>query len=123
MKYSGFTFVGIKQHQVQSESPVESICSHLRRIHDDHRTSMKKEKLEMLLLFRLLLPSKDSERDIIIKEILNEYKKSYDSNHHISYRAKRYRKVKGKAKDGASTINKQKDGFYDKNMFCLSFCD
>ena len=84
---------------------------------------MTKEKLEMLLLFRLLSPSKDSERDMIVKQIMEQYQKEYNSNHHISYRAKRYREVKGKKKNGALSINKQKDGLYDRNMFCLSFCE
>ena len=35
---------------VQSESPVESVCFHFKKIYQDDRASMTKEKLEILLL-------------------------------------------------------------------------
>ena len=92
--YSDMRFLwNLAVSKMGSECIVESINSHLTRIYDDYRQSMDVGPLLNLLQSKLLLPTEENQKDIVVGAVNDEYRDNFDvhDDHHIGDRAKRYR--------------------------------
>ena len=76
---------------------VESICSSLKKIHTTDRHQLKKEAVEILIKLRLCLSTTKTQRDIVIKKVIAEYRRIHPttSSHKVSEKTKARRKKKG----------------------------
>ena len=83
---------------MQSESIVESICSSLKKTYTTDRHQLKKDALEILIKLRLCLPRTKAQRDIVIKKVIEEYRRRHpkSSSHKVSDKTKARRLKKGR---------------------------
>lgn len=92
--YSDIRFLwNLAVSRMGSEAIVESINSYLRQIYDDYRQKMEIDSLLNLLQSKLLLPTDERQKDIVVGEVNDEYRDNFDAHddHHICDRSKRLR--------------------------------
>ena len=107
--------------QLQTESPAESINSILRRIYTFTKNSFLPTKIRDLLITRTALPDDEPSKDVVVKEVFDEYEQKHNSKHHV-HRSTKWRRLKKNKNydDDSSVLVKQKKGKYD-NIFTLPF--
>ena len=109
--------------RMDTESIVESINSHLQYIYDVKRNKMETDTLLNMLQSKLLLPTKENQKDAVVSAVIDEYQESFDDHnyHHITERAKRQRAYGQKQISISETVDKFNLGKDD--TFSLSFDD
>ena len=99
--------------QLQTESIAESINSILRRMYTFSKQSFLPKKIKDLLITRTALPEDEPSRNIVVKEVFDEYEQQHNSKHHTS-RTTKWRRSKKNIDVDSNVLIKQKQGKYNK---------